>query len=63
VPLALRFLPRILIKTKNLVEQKCFNCHYRLCDTAVEKGVVEIKCKKCGQVNYIVGTETEKQHA
>jgi phage FluMu protein Com len=58
---ALRILPRFISKTVSLIERRCFNCNHRICDAIITDGIISIKCSKCGQVNYVVGEETEKK--
>jgi phage FluMu protein Com len=36
-----------------LVTMTCNNCGKKLAEIKIEKGVVSIKCKKCGTVNVI----------
>lgn len=45
-----------IIPTRVLSDKKCWNCSKKLANAYVENGCVEIKCPKCGQLNYINGT-------
>lgn len=42
-----------------LTEIRCHNCSQRLCDATLVTGIVEIKCRRCGQKNYITGIHTD----
>jgi hypothetical protein len=39
---------------KDLSEKRCFNCNQKLCNANIIGGAVEIKCGRCGQMNYII---------
>lgn len=48
---AKRTLPEIFRKEK-MIEIRCYNCNKLLHKSNADRAVIEIKCTKCGCLNY-----------